>query len=159
MRIEVFGDGVDRTSRPHCSAKVSCRGIVEKDNSILVVHLLKQNLYNLPGGGIEANETLEQCAAREVLEETGYSVSVVEPTVTVVEYYQDSIWETHFFKCRLLDENPRMTSPTQEEKDALMTAEWIERYALLELLDSVVSTHPNASNIHNREMLGLLNSL
>lgn len=32
--------------------------------------------YFLPGGGIDENESFEECVKRECLEETGYSVSV-----------------------------------------------------------------------------------
>ncbi len=106
MRIEVFGEGTDRSTINKVNHKVSCRGVVVKDNAVLAVYFNKSDLFNLPGGGLEKNETLAACAIREVMEETGYSVSIKAETVTVMEYYPDSTWETHFYRCELISDKP-----------------------------------------------------
>ncbi|MCK7488467.1 MAG: NUDIX hydrolase [Bacillus subtilis] len=55
------------------------------------------DIYNLPGGGLEENETPKDCVLRELKEETGYVGIEATPSVTVVEYFHDSAWESRFF--------------------------------------------------------------
>ena len=49
--------------------------IYERD-SILLVHHKKddRDYWLLPGGGLEAGESIEECAKRELIEETGYEI-------------------------------------------------------------------------------------
>lgn len=52
------------------------RVIVERDNKILLVrHWFAPGVWTLPGGGIQKNETAQEAGAREVLEETGITVT------------------------------------------------------------------------------------
>jgi ADP-ribose pyrophosphatase YjhB (NUDIX family) len=64
--------------------RISARGVVLKDGKMLCV---KQKSYEgsisktngywcTPGGGLEAGESLEECCAREMLEETGIPAKV-----------------------------------------------------------------------------------
>jgi ADP-ribose pyrophosphatase YjhB (NUDIX family) len=51
-----------------------------RDGKLLIVRRARppaQGLYTLPGGGVEAGETLTEAAAREVREETGLEISPV----------------------------------------------------------------------------------
>lgn len=41
-------------------------------------HAIKSYEYEIPGGGVEQNETAMQVAYREMLEETGYSIDSLE---------------------------------------------------------------------------------
>lgn len=52
--------------------------IIEKQGKLLFVEETDngQTVYNQPAGHIEANETLEKAAVREVLEETGYNCTI-----------------------------------------------------------------------------------
>ena len=59
----------------------TCFGIVAKNNKILLVK--KNNQYSLVGGGIEKNETFEQCLKREFLEEAGFTITNIKPLVCV----------------------------------------------------------------------------
>jgi mutator protein MutT len=57
------------------------QGVVIKDISILLVkQKVKRGdiVWNFPGGGVEAGETYEQACIREVREETGYNVKIIE---------------------------------------------------------------------------------
>lgn len=159
MIIEIFGDGIDRKSINKSKHKVTCRSVVISENKILIVHFQKTNHYNLPGGGLENQESLVDCCIRETKEETGYDISIIAPTVTIMEYYPDSTWETHYFKAVLNNHDKSSTKPTLEEQEAEMTTRWIDIYEFLDILESAPTNHINGQNIHERELIGLMNSL
>lgn len=60
--------------------KVRATGFFMKDDAILLVRqaLRERSRWNLPGGGLEAGETLGQCLVREMQEETGLRVKAGE---------------------------------------------------------------------------------
>jgi 8-oxo-dGTP diphosphatase len=59
----------------------TCFGMCEKDGKMLLV---KQNGdFSFIGGGIEENETHEECLKREFIEESGYEILDVKPFVTI----------------------------------------------------------------------------
>jgi len=50
-----------------------------KDNKVLLLQeggALAKGLWSFPGGHVEEGESLEQCAIREALEESGYQVNI-----------------------------------------------------------------------------------
>ena len=52
-------------------------GIITNENDeILLCHRNDYDLWNLPGGGLEKNETPWDCVIREAKEETGLNVEV-----------------------------------------------------------------------------------
>ena len=57
----------------------AARIVVENDKGeILFVERLDNGLLGLPAGGLEENETIEQCIIREVKEETGLDILDLE---------------------------------------------------------------------------------
>ncbi len=49
----------------------SAGGVLIKDTKVLICHRKNENLFCLPKGTPEKNESIEQTATREVSEETG----------------------------------------------------------------------------------------
>ena len=67
--------------------------------------------YGLPGGKLELTESLENCAKREILEETGIRAWSVK-YVGVVRELQKSVNFIHFvFLCDKYDGEPTLTEP------------------------------------------------
>jgi 8-oxo-dGTP pyrophosphatase MutT (NUDIX family) len=56
---------------------VSVKGVLIRAGRVLLVHNERAE-WELPGGRIESGESPEQCVAREIAEETGLPVEVVE---------------------------------------------------------------------------------
>jgi len=158
MKIEIFGDGIDRKSINKVNHKVSCRSVVVSDGKVLTVFFEKTKHYNLPGGGVEISESLENCCVRETKEETGYDIEIISPTVTIFEYYPESTWETHYFQAKLKSDAGELNL-THEEIDAMISTRWVEIYELLDILESAPTNHDYGQNIHERELIGLLNSI
>ena len=50
---------------------VGVRVLMEQDGRVLLVEHTYEKLWYLPGGGVKRNETLEEAARREVMEEVG----------------------------------------------------------------------------------------
>lgn len=50
--------------------------ILDEQDRVLLCHRRDYDLWNLPGGGVEANEAPWECVIREVKEETGLDVQV-----------------------------------------------------------------------------------
>lgn len=84
-KIKIFGDNYSGYSN---KIRYAVRGIVIKDDKILLNAFTKQQLYMIPGGGTEKNETPEQALVRELAEETGYLAQVIKPVIYIEEFYE-----------------------------------------------------------------------
>ncbi len=104
--------------------RVACRGFVVENGKILICHELVDRQFFSPGGGIEKDETLEECCIREVCEETGVLVRVNDHVITVNEYYEDWKYVTHYFICERVGEAE--IHLTNEEAIRGLVPEWID---------------------------------
>ncbi len=65
--------------------------LFQGDDVLLIRRLQEPNrgLWTFPGGAVELGETTRQCAAREVLEETGLEAEILEVVEVVDAIFRD----------------------------------------------------------------------
>jgi len=88
--------------------------------------------YDLPGGGQNQYETLEETVARECLEETGYTINIDRLAAVYEEIFMNEDFRTawgdyahkvHFlFACRVANEPDK---PPAEVDFDMLEAEWV----------------------------------
>ncbi|MBQ9319143.1 MAG: NUDIX domain-containing protein [Bacilli bacterium] len=119
--------------------RMSARGIViRNDGKIAIFHKLLKNEYKLPGGGIENDETPEDAFKREVLEETGCVVEIIEKLGLTEEYkYKTNFKQiSNVFIGKVIEDTKKL-SVTQKEKDEGAQLLWESpQNALLLIQDS-----------------------
>lgn len=97
-------------------------GILFKDEKLLTIHRIKagREYYVFPGGGLEPNETVIAALKREMLEEVGIQVQVLQDTP--IYTYQDETSEQLFFLVEYLSgeygsgKGPEYTSASYQSK-------------------------------------------
>ncbi|MBA3536964.1 MAG: NUDIX hydrolase [Tatlockia sp.] len=62
----------------YTTPKLDVRAFILKDNQLLMVKERADDLWSLPGGWIDVNESPSESVIRETKEETGYDVSVIK---------------------------------------------------------------------------------
>lgn len=72
---------------------VRCQGVILKNDSILILEhynsLRNEKFWLLPGGGIEFNESEEECIHRELKEETNLNVEINQVLFDDIKYGLD----------------------------------------------------------------------
>ena len=158
MKIEIIADDLQKEDCDLSTLRSGCRGIVKKEDKYLMVHVLKMDIFTFPGGGVEENESLEECVKRELLEETGIEVKVIEKKVSITEYFSDSVWTNHYFICDIINDKHKINL-TEEEISLGMEVEWKTLEEIFDIFENYETAHPHGANIHNREFLGFINSI
>ena len=64
-------------------------------------------LWEFPGGKREANETFEECLARELREELGIEVEVGELVESIPHAYPEKTVHLKFFRCQWVKHEPQ----------------------------------------------------
>ena len=86
-------------------------GLIWKDGRLLITkrpeNKMLGGLWEFPGGKQEDGESLEQCLAREILEELGVTIEVGEPFLAVKHTYNHFRITLHTFNCMLKNGTPK----------------------------------------------------
>ena len=103
--------------------ETSYGGVVVRGADVLVITPAGRRVTGLPKGGLEAGETPEEAAAREVREETGVTAEVREPLGDVQYWYRRGgrrVFKTvHFYLCDYV------SGSTDDHDHEVEEARWI----------------------------------
>src|SRR5690349_9319910 len=82
LAIEVFAEYSDRSGpevraifdqqKGYATPKVDVRGVVFRDDKVLLVRERSDGLWTLPGGWADVNDSPSEAVEREILEESGF---------------------------------------------------------------------------------------
>ncbi|MDG1846384.1 MAG: NUDIX hydrolase [Acidimicrobiales bacterium] len=111
--------------------------ITNTQGEFLLVHRPRYEDWSFPKGKLDEGETLEQCALREVLEETGFVCKLGDPvgSVTYVDR-KGRPKEVHYWQMNIIDGSFLLNSEVDEIR-------WVSGLSAYELL----------SYVHDRELL------
>ncbi|SCU43852.1 phosphohydrolase (MutT/nudix family protein) [Mammaliicoccus lentus] len=106
-------------------------GLVKNENDeILAVHNIKHDTWSLPGGSVEANETLREAVIREFYEETGFDVEVKNIVAInegkILKHNNHALFIT--FNCKITGGNINNNSPKEISKIKWIKSNEIDNY-------------------------------
>ena len=110
---------------------LSVGAVVFYNNKILLVKRRNppnQNQWAIPGGKVHQNESLEQAASRELQEETGITVNVLEPFYSFDEIHETA--KNEYIHYIILDFICEYVSGSVHAASDAKEARWINRTEL-----------------------------
>lgn len=123
-------------------------GLVQNPNNEILM-IFRRGFWDLPKGKLDPGETIEQCAIREVEEETKLSNIALGKFICITrhEYFdtylkEDVVKESHWFAMRIRDF--QQGSP-QEEED-ITDIKWVHQKELQRYLKA---SYPNIQTVIN----------
>ena len=120
--------------------------IFDEDSHVAVVHAEIYKYHELPGGGVEKEETLEEGAIREAKEEAGCDVQILKEVGIVKEYLtdRDLINETFCFIGKIKGDKCGLNL-NQDEIDEGMTIKWVDIDEAIRLIDTNKRANDNVT--------------
>ena len=95
--------------------------VINEKKEILVLFRKKHGHYELPGGKVELNETIEQAALRECKEETGVNLELIK----YIGYEEFEIEEKKFRSHNFLAEIKENEKPSVTEPHIFESIMWL----------------------------------
>ncbi len=123
----------DITSFQHTHVPVTAAGGVVINDKGEILFIYRREKWDLPKGKMEADETPEICAAREVAEETGLQKLVLQQfLITTYHTYQEKgkniLKDTHWF----LFSAPGNQTLVPQQEEQISEIEWVSTDKLQE---------------------------
>ena len=107
----------------YSSTRVACRGILVSDDSILLVYARNNDVWMIPGGGLEEGEDEASCVIREISEETGYAVKPTKCVLEIDEYYENEKYVSKYYLCDIVGQSA--IKLTEQEVKAGLETRWV----------------------------------
>lgn len=117
---------IEITGKNYCGnwdkTRIACRGLIIKDNEILMSYETVTDQWMIPGGGLEENESEIDCLKREMGEETGILIKTLDCVLEIDEYYENFKWVNKYYICEEIGETKK--NLTDREIEVGMEPRW-----------------------------------
>lgn len=128
--------------------RTAIRSIIMANNRILLVQSSRGD-FKFPGGGLEENESHEECLIREVREETGYIHCIVNDKVGTVterkmdEYIENSLFQmtSHYYLCDLATDKKIAQQLDGYEAELNFTPKWVTLEEAIKQNESLIERY------------------
>jgi len=119
-------------------------GLVENNKGEILL-IFRRGKWDLPKGKLDRGETLEQCALREVMEETGLTNVELKEALTITYHTYDEfgkhiLKDSHWFKMKV---SGAQTLTPQTEED-ISEIKWVKKKDLSNYLSN---TFPSVKDV------------
>jgi ADP-ribose pyrophosphatase YjhB (NUDIX family)/ribosomal protein S18 acetylase RimI-like enzyme len=100
--------------------------LLNAHNEVALIYVAKGHYYKLPGGGLEENEDFSQALKREILEEVGANIEIID-SIGMIKEYRDNYEQLQIscaFLCKVVGEihTPNLT---YMEKEMGFECQWV----------------------------------
>ncbi len=92
--------------------RIGVNALIYDDGRVLLAHRRDIDWWNLPGGGMEIGETVEEATCREVREETGLEVEVEQLVGVYSKPQKQEVVLT--FRCKVIGGKLQATEESRE---------------------------------------------
>ena len=114
---------------------ISARCLIYDNGSILLVREEKEDTLETPGGTLKGSETIQDCAIREVLEETGFAVELVR-VIAIVRHYD------HRGNVLSITYLAKLVKKAREQGKNIKEMRWVDKEGVKALIkEGVVDWH------------------
>jgi ADP-ribose pyrophosphatase YjhB (NUDIX family) len=122
--------------------------VTNTDENILMI--FRRGKWDLPKGKLDKGETIEECAVREVEEETGLKNIILGDFLLVTEHQyfdqwikEDVLKKSHWYKMNITDEQ-KLVPQTEED---ITEIKWVNKD---ELAKCLLNTYPSIIEVINK---------
>ena len=142
------------------SRKAARAIVMDNKNKIAILSIPKYSYHKLPGGGIEDNEEIISALLREVKEETGCNIKIIEEIGLIKEYKgkYNQVQESFCYLSKVVGKKGK-TNFTQDEKDAGFEIIWVNIKKAINIFKEDKPSDYTAKFINKRDYLILLEGL
>lgn len=130
--------------------------ILDKDGKTALIFDKKYNHYKIPGGGVDENEDVFQALEREVMEEAGCKIKVVDEIGKIIEYREQLKKEmtSYCYLAELVGEkgHPQFT---EREKEHGFSIEWIDLDKAIVMSENTKANAYNGYFMRQRDLIFL----
>jgi ADP-ribose pyrophosphatase YjhB (NUDIX family) len=135
----------------------AARAVVFNDNDEIAFQFVsKHKYYKLPGGGVEKGETIEEALRREILEESGCEINIIDELGIIIEYRNqfETLQISYCFLAKVVGE---IGAPKYEEMEISegLTPMWVPIEKAISLIKESDTDNYQGRFIRQRDLLFL----